>query len=181
MMRKRPTPRSLAPAALMLALTMLAGCVGIPEGVRAVRDFDLQRYLGTWYEIARLDHPFERGLSRVTAEYSLREDGGVKVVNRGYDAAENEWKQADGKAYFVESPDIGRLKVSFFGPFYASYNVIALDKEGYRWAMVSGPDTDYLWILAREPNLDPEVRQQLVAQAREAGFPTDALIWVEHE
>jgi apolipoprotein D and lipocalin family protein len=172
-------PRRTAAALLLLALS-LAGCTGIPEGVEPVRGFDLQRYLGTWYEIARLDHPFERGLSNVSANYTLRDDGGVRVLNRGFDAAEGEWKEVEGKAYFVEEPDVGRLKVSFFGPFYASYNVIALDKEGYRHALVSGPNTDYLWILAREPTLPPEVQEALIAQAKAAGFPTNDLIVVEH-
>jgi apolipoprotein D and lipocalin family protein len=166
---------------VLLASLSLPGCVGIPDGVQPVRGFELARYLGTWYEVARLDHRFERGLSRVTANYTLRDDGGVRVVNRGFDAAEGEWKAAEGKAYFVESPDVGRLKVSFFGPFYAGYNVIALDKEGYRWALVSGFDTDYLWILAREPELAPEIQERLIAQARAAGFATDELIFVAHE
>jgi apolipoprotein D and lipocalin family protein len=141
---------------------------------------ELDRYLGTWYEIARLDHRFERGLSRVSANYTLRDDGGVRVINRGYDAAAGEWRQVDGKAYFIGSPDVGRLKVSFFGPFYAAYNIIALDEQDYQWAMVSGPNTDYLWILARDTRLDPALQQRLITQAQDAGFDTDELIFVEH-
>ena len=116
---------------LCLAL-FLAACTGMPEGVQPVSDFELDRYLGKWYEIARLDHSFERGLTQVTAEYSLRDDGGVRVVNRGFSADKGEWNEAEGKAYFVESPDLGYLKVSFFGPFYGSYVVFELDKEAYR-------------------------------------------------
>jgi len=159
---------------------VLAGCLGLPPGVTAVTHFELDRYLGTWYEIARLDHSFERGLSRVTAQYSLRDDGGVRVINRGFDARRDAWEQAEGKAYFVGPPDSGQLKVSFFGPFYGGYNIIALDQAGYQWAMVAGPDTSYLWILARSPELDPGIYDVLVSRAAAAGFPTDELIRVEH-
>ena len=159
----------------------LAGCVGIPENVKPVEGFMLERYLGTWYEIARLDHPFERGLSRVTAEYSLREDGGVRVVNRGYSAEKNKWKQAEGKAYFVRGSDQGYLKVSFFGPFYGSYIIFELDREQYQYALVCGPDTSYLWILARTPELDEERKKALITKAAASGFDTSKLIFVDHK
>src|SRR5450631_1213142 len=100
-----------------LLTMLLTGCVGIPENVKPVQNFKPERYLGTWYEIARLDHRFERGLSRVTANYSLRDDGGLEVVNRGYSSKEKKWKEAEGRAYFVKGKDQGFLKVSFFGPF----------------------------------------------------------------
>ena len=145
-----------------------------------VREFDLERYLGTWYEIARLDHRFERGLSNVTATYSMRADGGVNVLNRGYDASSGEWDEASGKAYFVEEPDVGRLKVSFFGPFYGGYNIVELDKEDYRHALVVGPNRNYLWILARTPALDDGTLQALVGTATRLGFPTNELIYVDH-
>ncbi|MCC2618262.1 lipocalin family protein [Aestuariibacter halophilus] len=159
-------------------MVFLLGCTGTPDGVKPISGFELQRYLGTWYEIARLDHPFERGLSRITATYSLRDDGGVSVINRGFDSAERDWREAQGKAYFVDDPATGHLKVSFFGPFYASYVVIALD-EDYRWALVSGPDRDYLWILSRSPKLAQPVIEQLVDQANDLGYATEQLIWVE--
>jgi apolipoprotein D and lipocalin family protein len=161
------------------ALISLAACTGIPDGVEPVREFELQRYLGTWYEIARLDHSFERGLSRVTADYSLRDDGGITVVNRGYDAESGAWQEARGKAYFVDADDVGRLKVSFFGPFYGGYNIIALDDD-YQWSLVVGPNRSYLWILARTPDLDQNMLQQLVSRAGALGFPVDELIYVEH-
>lgn len=164
---------------LLLAGLLLGSCVGVPRGVAPVTGFELSRYLGTWYEIARLDHSFERGLTRVTADYSRREDGGVRVVNRGYHAQSGEWKEAVGKAYLVAGPDLGRLKVSFFGPFYGGYNIIALDRQGYRWALVCGPSRDYLWILAREPVLDEALYSRLVGKAASLGFPTGALIKVE--
>ncbi len=163
-----------------VAMLLLTGCVGLPEGVEPVDSFDLDRYMGRWYEIARLDHSFERGLSHVTADYSLRDDGSVRVVNRGYDKGNDRWKEAQGKARFVRRTDQGFLKVSFFGPFYASYIIFEIDQKNYNYALISGPDTSYLWILARQPHLADEVTQQLMATAREKGFDTDSLIFVEH-
>jgi apolipoprotein D and lipocalin family protein len=176
----RRAARGVGGALLAAGLLLLGACTGIPAGVEPVSDFELERYLGRWYEIARLDHRFERGLTAVTAEYSRRDDGGVRVVNRGYDADAGEWQSATGKAYFVDAPDTGRLKVSFFGPFYGAYNVIALD-EDYRWAMVAGPSLDYLWILARTPALDDAVVSRLVDQAARLGFATGELIFVDHD
>ncbi len=163
-----------------LMVFLLAACTGLPPGVTPVTGFQAERYLGTWYEIARLDHSFERGMSRVTAEYSRRDDGGIGVLNRGYVDADKAWKQAAGKAYFVEGPDTGYLKVSFFGPFYGAYGIFELDRQDYRYAMVSGPDTSYLWLLARSPTLDAATRDRLVARAATLGFDTSRLIFVEH-
>jgi apolipoprotein D and lipocalin family protein len=166
---------------LSLATTLLlAGCLGMPEQVSPVSGFELDRYLGKWYEIARLDHSFEEGLSRVTAEYSLREDGGVAVLNSGYSADDNEWRQAEGKAFFVEDSTTGYLKVSFFGPFYGSYVIFDLDRENYQYAFVSGPDHDYLWLLARTPDLPTEIVERFIAEAERRGFDSNALIMVEH-
>lgn len=172
----------------LLRLSMLAvlgiglsGCLGIPEGVKPVQDFEIERYLGTWYEIARLDHSFERGLSNVTAEYSLRDDGGVRVINRGFKTSANEWDEAEGKAYFVDDQTLGKLKVSFFGPFYGAYNVIALDEQAYQWSLVVGPDTGYLWILSRTPVLEQAIIDQLISKAKSHGFDTDKLIFVSQE
>jgi apolipoprotein D and lipocalin family protein len=156
----------------------LNGCTGIPNGVEPVKDFSLEQYLGTWYEVARMDHKFERGLSNVTAEYSLRDDGGVRVHNRGFNTSKGEWVEAEGKAFFIGDTSTGQLKVSFFGPFYASYNVIALDKEAYQWSLVAGPDTDYLWILSRTPELDQAIVDELISEAKTLGFKTDELIYV---
>ena len=170
----------ISPVLAVLVLLM-QGCTGAPEGVEPVSGFELDRYLGTWYEIARLDHSFERGLSRVTAAYSLREDGGVKVINRGYDADDAEWDEAEGKAYFTGGEDVGQLKVSFFGPFYGGYNIIELDKDGYQYSMVAGPNRSYLWILSRTPDLDDAVLERLLARAGELGFPLAELIMVDHD
>lgn len=165
---------------LVMGSLLLSGCLGMPETVKPVSNFELERYLGTWYEIARLDHSFERGLSRVTAEYSRRDDGGVAVVNRGYSDADQKWEVADARAYFVNEPDEGYLKVSFFGPFYGSYVIFHLDQQNYQYAFVSGPDTDYLWLLARTPTVPDEVKQQFLTMAQERGFDTDKLIYPEH-
>ena len=165
--------------ALIASLTLAACSTAPPEGVRPVTAFDINRYLGQWYEIARLDHSFERGMSDVSATYQLQDDGSVKVINRGYDTQRRAWKEAVGRALFIGNPGTGSLKVSFFGPFYGGYHVIALDQENYRWSLVAGPDRDYLWILARDRTLPAEVREQLVAQAQALGFATDQLIWVD--
>jgi apolipoprotein D and lipocalin family protein len=165
---------------LVILLTLFAGCVAVPDGLQPVAGFQPERYLGTWYEIARLDHGFERGMSRVTAEYRRRDDGGIDVINRGWLAGSQTWKEARGKAYFVDGPDKGYLKVSFFGPFYGSYVVVELDAEGYRYALVAGPDRSYLWLLARSPALDAATRDRLVARAAALGFNTSALIFVDH-
>lgn len=162
----------------VLLLGLLAGaCTGIPEGHQVVKSFQLERYLGTWYEIARLDHGFETGLNHVTATYSLRPDGGVKVINRGQEASGG-WREAEGKAYFIGATDEGRFKVSFFGPFYGSYNILALDPD-YQLALVSSYNLDYLWILSRTPKPAKEQVAALVQQAHGLGFATDKLIWVE--
>lgn len=169
-----------AALAMLMCLAVVA-CARIPDGVEPVTGFELDRYLGTWYEIARLDHSFERGLTNVTAEYRRRDGGGISVINRGYDVEKSEWSEADGKAFFVGDPDVGRLKVSFFGPFYGGYNIVELDKENYRYSLVAGPDRSYLWLLARTPELDAATRDRLIAKAAELGFPTDELILVEHD
>ena len=164
----------------LLPMLLLTACVGMPDGVQPVNNFDLNRYLGKWYEIARLDHSFERGLTKISAEYSMREDGGVKVLNKGFSVADNKWKEAEGKAYFVNDPDQGYLKVSFFGPFYGAYVIFEMDKENYQYAFVSGPDTSYLWLLSRTPTVSRELIEKFIEKSKAAGFDTDELIYVEH-
>lgn len=149
-----------------------------PPGVTVVSNFDAQRFLGTWYEIARLDHRFERGLEKVTAHYSSMDDGGIQVVNRGYNPDREMWQQSVGKAYFTGDPHRAAMKISFIGPFYGGYNVIALDRE-YRHALICGPDRSYLWILSRMPTLSPEMKQQMLDVATRQGFDVTKLIWVE--
>ena len=177
-MMKSPGLFRICASALVL-IPGLTGCLGMPDGVRPVEDFDVNRYLGTWYEIARLDHSFERGLINVSAEYSLRDDGGVRVVNRGFSTTDNQWEEANGKAYFVESGETGYLKVSFFGPFYGSYVVFDLDQEDYQYSFVSGPDTSFLWLLSRTRQVPDEVLQRFMDSAKSLGFDTGGLILVE--
>lgn len=158
-------------ALFFLALT---GCVAIPEGLTVVQPFEASRYTGQWYEIVRLDHSFERGLSKVSATYTANPDGTIKVVNRSYNAAKGKWQEAEGVAKFVGERDVGALKVSFFGPFYGSYNIIALDPD-YQWSLVAGPDRNYLWLLARTPTLPFETRERLIKQAKDLGFAVEKL------
>ena len=162
-----------------LLLLFLSGCLGMPDSVHPVKEFALNKYLGKWYEIARLDHSFERGLNRVTAEYSLRDDGGVRVTNKGFSIKKNKWKEAEGKAFFVRGQDEGYLKVSFFGPFYGSYVIFELDKENYQYAFVSSYNNSYLWLLARSPNVSKELVDRFVKKSKALGFDTDGLIFVE--
>jgi apolipoprotein D and lipocalin family protein len=169
---------SLLPLCLSILAAALTGCLGIPQGITFVDDFDIRRYLGRWYEIARLDHPFERGLEQVTAEYSMREDGGITVRNRGFSVEEGKWKEVTGKAYPARSAAEGYLKVSFFGPFYSSYVVFELDREAYRYAYVSGPSRSYLWFLSRTPTVDEAQMRSFVETAKRLGFDTSRLIRV---
>ena len=166
---------------LALALALLAGCGSTtpPAGVTAVTPFSLERYQGRWYEIARLDHAFERGMSDVSAFYTPQADGSVRVVNRGFHTKQNRWSEAVGKALFTGAPTTGSLKVSFFGPFYGGYHVAALDPD-YRWALVLGPDTSYAWILARDKALPPDTQTAIVQRAQALGGNTEAFIWVTH-
>ena len=164
--------------AVIALLFVMTGCTGVPKGIEPVTGFDQQRYLGTWYEIARLDHSFEEGLSQVTAEYSLNNDGSIKVVNRDYNAEAGEWKEAEGRAVFVGDSNVGHLKVSFFGPFYASYVVFELDDQ-YTTAYITGYDRDYLWLMSRTPEVSDEVLDAFKERAEAEGFELGELIVVE--
>ena len=157
----------------------LSGCLAVPDGIEPVDNFELNRYLGDWYEIARLDHSFERGLEAVKAEYSLRDDGGIRVINSGRDSKSQVAQQAEGRAYFVEEPNLGHLKVSFFGPFFGSYVIFELD-ENYQYAFISGNSRDYLWLLARTPEVSEELIDQFISRASLLGFDTSQLIFVTH-
>ncbi|BCK25958.1 TPA: lipocalin family protein [Vibrio cholerae] len=166
---------------LILCSVLLNGCLGMPESVKPVSDFELNNYLGKWYEVARLDHSFEKGLSQVTAEYRVRNDGGISVFNRGYSEEKGEWKEAEGKAYFVNGSTDGYLKVSFFGPFYGSYVVFELDRENYSYAFVSGPNTEYLWLLSRTPTVERGILDKFIEMSKERGFDTNRLIYVQQQ
>jgi apolipoprotein D and lipocalin family protein len=166
---------------LILLALLFTGCMGIPENVKPVDNFRVEKYLGRWYEIARLDHSFEKGLTQVTADYSLRHDGGLKVINRGYSVRQNKWKEAEGKAYFVRGSDHGYLKVSFFGPFYGAYIVFELDRENYQYSLVCGPNKSYLWLLARSPTIKEDIKNALIAKATALGFDIGKLIYVNQD
>ena len=164
---------------LILFVLLATGCVSIPDNITPVTSFQIERYLGKWYEIARLDHRFERGLTQISAEYSMRPDGGLKVLNRGYSKEMQEWSEAEGRGYFVQSPNEAYLKVSFFGPFFGSYIVFELDTVNYQYALISGPDKSYFWLLARTPTIDDNLKKKLIAKAAALGFDTKKLIFSE--
>ncbi len=159
---------------------VVVGCAGVPKGLEPVTGFEPERYLGTWYEIARLDHSFERNLSNVSATYKIKTDGTFRVLNRGFNTKSGSWKQIEGRARFIEKDSVGSLKVSFFGPFYGGYHIIALDHENYGYAMVVGPNRSYLWILSRQKFLEEAEYNHLVTKAAAWGFDTTQLIKVEH-
>ncbi len=166
---------------LVWVATTVLGCTSVPKGLEPVSGFDGGRYMGKWYEIARLDHSFERNLSNVSALYTAKENGEIAVLNRGYNEKSGEWKQIDGKARFVGDETVGSLKVSFFGPFYGGYHVIELDRIDYSYAMVSGPNLSYLWILSRTTLMDEAIYSRLETRAAELGFDTTKLIRVKHD
>jgi apolipoprotein D and lipocalin family protein len=161
---------------LLAGLSM--GCTEPPKGITPISQFDIKRYQGKWYEIMRLDHRFERGLSNVTATYTPQENGSIEVVNRGLDQESCKWKEAKGTATFLGAKTIASLSVTFFWPFSGGYHIIALDKKDYQYALVSGPSRDYLWILARNASLKPNIKKKLISIAQENGFNTRELILV---
>lgn len=165
---------------LLVMTFLLASCAGVPAGIGPVTEFELNRYLGTWYEIARLDHRFERGLEQVTATYSANSDGIVRVVNRGFSTSSNAWKEATGKARFVGDESVGHLEVSFFGPFYGTYVIFELDKAHYQYAFVTGGENT-LWFLARSPSVSEALKAKFLGMARDAGYDTNDLIFVDHK
>ncbi|MFO7754606.1 MAG: lipocalin family protein [Bacteroidales bacterium] len=176
-MKTKMTIRNLL--TLLTITLMINSCATIPKGATAVSPFDIEKYTGKWYEIARFDFRFERNLNNTTAEYSPNDDGSIRVVNRGYNYVTDEWKEATGKAKFRGDKDIAKLKVSFFGPFYAPYNVIALDSD-YRYALVAGKNLKYMWILARTTTIPEDVKQEYLEIAEDIGYDISDLIWVEH-
>ncbi len=163
-----------------LLLLGMCSCATIPKGAEAVKPFDQERYLGKWYEIARKDFKYERNLNNTTAEYSLNENGHIRVENRGYNTVKKKWTKAIGKAKFVGDADVAKLKVSFFGPFYSGYNVIAID-EAYQYALVAGKNLKYLWILSREKQIPNDVKAKYLGIAKELGYDSSDLIWVKHD
>ena len=166
-------------AIMAVVATIFTSCVGIPDGVTAVQNFNKDKYLGKWYEIARFDFRFERNLDNTTAQYSINPDCSIKVLNQGYNYVKKEWDSAEGKAKFVGSESEARLKVSFFGPFYAGYNVVDID-ENYQNALIYGNSTEYMWILSRNKTIDEATKKRFIEKAKKDGFDVSKLIWVNH-
>lgn len=168
----------------VLALTgsvlLMNSRISIPKNVKPITPFDADRYLGKWYEVARLDFRFERNLNNTTANYSLNGDGSIKVVNQGYNYVKKQWEEAKGKIRFVGNSDVARLKVSFFGPFYAAYNVVELDDE-YQYALIIGKSSRYCWILSRTPSIPDDIKEKYIASAKRIGVEVEELIWVKHD
>ncbi|MDE5437391.1 lipocalin family protein [Elizabethkingia meningoseptica] len=162
------------------ALALLSSCSSIPKKAKPVANFDVNRYLGTWYEIARFDYRFEKDLDNAIAQYSLNADGNVDVLNSGYNFKKEKWVSAKGLAKFRGDKKTAALKVSFFGPFYAGYNVIALDDD-YKYALVAGKNLDYLWILSREKSIPQDIKDKYLKIAQEVGYNTSKLIWVKQD
>ena len=159
---------------------LLSSCgASIPENASPVQNFDINKYLGSWYEIARFDFRFEKDMDNVMAQYSLNKKNNVAVLNSGYNYKKEEWVSAEGVAKFRGNKNIAALKVSFFGPFYSGYNVIALDDD-YKYALVAGKSLDYLWILSREKSIPEDIKTKYLRIAQEIGYDTSKLIWVEH-
>ncbi|MCP1297911.1 lipocalin family protein [Chryseobacterium sp. S0630] len=160
-------------------LNILSSCSSMPEKAQPVDRFDVNRYLGTWYEIARFDYRFEKDLDNAIAQYSLNEEGNVNVVNSGYNFKKNKWVSVNGTAKFRGAKNTAALKVSFFGPFYSGYNVVAL--EDYKYALIAGKNLDYLWILSREKTIPENIKQNFISKAQEIGYDTSKLIWVKQD
>ena len=166
----------------LLLFVVVSGCSSstIPPGAKAVENLDKTKYLGKWYEIARLDFYFEKGLNKTSAFYELNSDGSIKVVNRGFDSAKNKWKESVGKAKFVGKETTGMLKVSFFGPFYGGYNILAIDGD-YQYALIAGEELSYLWILSRTKTIPDSIKSKYLQIAQQIGYKTKDLIWVKQE
>jgi len=165
----------------ILGLIILNSCsAGIPKGATAINNFSAEKYLGKWYEIARFDYRFEKNMDNVTATYSQNPNGTIRVENKGYDYIKKEWKESIGEAKFVKDKTEARLKVSFFKPIWAGYNVIDID-ENYQYALVAGSSLKYLWILSRTKEIPESIKQRFLEKAKKIGYITDELIWVKHD
>jgi apolipoprotein D and lipocalin family protein len=163
-------------------LLFINACSGVkvPTGVSVVKPFDVEKYTGTWYEIARFDFTHEKNMSNVTATYTLQDNGTVGVLNKGFDEIKQKWKEAKGKAKFVGDRNEGALKVSFFGPFYAGYNVVMMEPD-YENVLIFGEDRDYIWILSRNKTISSDVKQKFLDRANAAGYDVSRLVWTKQD
>ena len=174
---------SRTPFILIMLLFCFTGCRAQTSGnmidTRTIDSFELDSYLGTWYELARFDHSFERGLQGVTATYSMRKDGKIKVENQGYRGSlDGKQSRAVGKAKFNPNGKPGQLKVAFFLFFYGDYFILELD-PGYQWAIIGSSSDNFMWILSRTPQVEPELREKFLTLIKQRGYDTGKLIWVD--
>lgn len=153
----------------------------LPKGAMPVTDFDIEKYLGRWYEIARMDYFWEKKfLTNVYAEYSPNEDGTVDVVNTGYNEKKEEWSSYEGEARFRTENNVAALEVSFFGGAWAGYNVVSID-EDYQYALVFGRNLDYLWFLSKDKEMPKEIKNKYVEMALEVGYDVSKIHWTPQD
>lgn len=181
-MKNRTTLYAAISIAILIVTGSIYSCksVKVPDNISVVKNFKLEPYMGTWYEVARFDFKYEKDLSNVTATYSIKPNGKVKVVNRGYNFVKDKWEQANGKADFVNTTNEGALKVSFFGPFYSGYNVVLMEPD-YENALIFGENTDYIWILSRKKTIPDHIKDKFLKEAEKAGYDLNRLIWTKHD
>ncbi len=158
---------------------LFTACSSKNPPLQTVEKVELNKYLGTWYEIARFEHFFERDCKNVTANYSMIDVETIKVINRCTKIQTNEKKEAIGRAYAIDESN-SKLKVSFFRPFYGDYWVLMLD-ENYKYAVVGTPSREYLWILARDSKLDEKIKNEILQKLPSLGFDSSKLIWTIQE
>jgi apolipoprotein D and lipocalin family protein len=170
----RPAP--MRPALLAGLFFSLAGCGAGHAPLATVEHVDLDRYLGTWHEIARYPAPFQEGCVATSATYSRREDGGIRVVNRcRVGSMDGELREAEGRAKLVDTDTNARLKVTFFWPFYGDYWILGLGHD-YEWALIGEPSRRYLWILSRTREMEPEVLERIIRRLPELGYDAGRLL-----
>ena len=159
---------------LLAAGLFLNGCRSPEYAIAAVKDFNAAKYMGKWYEFARLPNWFEKDMNRVTATYTMLPDGKIKVVNQG--EISGQIRRISGFARPADDSGSGELEVTFFRPFYSPYRIIKL-ADDYRYSIVAGSDENYLWVLSRTPQISPADWQEISAFLEENGFPKDKLIY----
>ena len=164
-------------SAILISVIFVSSCVEVPEGITPVSGFKLDKYMGKWYEIARLDHRYERHFNRVSVEYSLNNNGDVLIKKKGYMPMHTEWREKEGKATLAGDTDQGFLKVSYIFALWEPYVIFKLDPD-YEWAYVCGKDRTSLWLLARTPEVNSEIREDFIEEASRLNFDTSQLNFV---
>jgi apolipoprotein D and lipocalin family protein len=176
-MKKEKWLIALAASAGLAAVIYKLVSKNIPDGAVAVQPFDINRYLGKWYEIARLPSRIEKNIINLTENYSRINYDTFKVITKGYNTQKGEWTEMSGKIKFAAQKGVGILKVSYLGPFYAAYNVLDIDPH-YKYALVSASNLDYLWILSRETSVPEDIKHQFLLKAMSIGFAVEQLEWM---